>query len=67
MRALAPQLSLVEQAYEAILSAISDGRLQPNARLIQDELAETLFPYTTLFRSQSHNAEQAERRHPAHG
>ena len=42
MRALAPQLSLVEQAYEAILSAISDGRLQPNARLIQDELAETL-------------------------
>ena len=42
MRALAPQLSLVEQAYEAILSAISDGRLPPNARLIQDELAETL-------------------------
>ena len=42
MRALAPQLTLVEQAYEAILSAISDGRLQPNSRLIQDELAETL-------------------------
>ena len=42
MRALAPQLSLVDQAYEAILSAIADGRLQPNARLIQDELAETL-------------------------
>ena len=42
MRALTPQLTLVEQAYEAILSAISDGRLPPNARLIQDELAETL-------------------------
>lgn len=42
MRPLAPRLSLVEQAYEAILSAISDGRLRPNARLIQDELAETL-------------------------
>ena len=42
MRALAPQLTLVEQAYEAILSAISDGRLPPRARLIQDELAETL-------------------------
>ena len=42
MRPLAPQLSLVEQAYEAILSAISDGRLTPNARLIQDELAESL-------------------------
>lgn len=42
MRALAPQLSLVEQAYEAILSAIADGRLAPKARLIQDELAGTL-------------------------
>ena len=42
MRAIAPQLSLVEQAYEAILAAIADGRLAPRARLIQDELAETL-------------------------
>lgn len=31
---------LVEQVYEAILSEITGGRLAPNARLIQDELAE---------------------------
>jgi len=31
----------VEQVYEAILSEITDGRLPPNARLIQDELAAT--------------------------
>jgi DNA-binding GntR family transcriptional regulator len=30
---------LVEQVYEAILSEITEGRLPPNARLIQDELA----------------------------
>lgn len=29
----------MEQVYEAILSEITDGRLPPNARLIQDELA----------------------------
>jgi len=30
---------LVEQVYEAILSEITDGRLPPNTRLIQDDLA----------------------------
>jgi DNA-binding GntR family transcriptional regulator len=30
---------LVEQVYEAILSEITEGKLAPNARLIQDELA----------------------------
>jgi len=28
-----------KQVYEAILSEITDGRLPPNTRLIQDELA----------------------------
>ena len=39
MSAITIQPRLVEQVYEAILSEITDGRLPPNARLIQDELA----------------------------
>ena len=39
MSADAAQPRLVEQVYEAILSEITDGRLAPNTRLIQDELA----------------------------
>ncbi|MBK3425153.1 GntR family transcriptional regulator, partial [Methylobacterium ajmalii] len=31
---------LVEQVYGAIFSEITEGRLAPNTRLIQDELAE---------------------------
>jgi DNA-binding GntR family transcriptional regulator len=38
MRAII-QPRLVEQVYEAILSEISEGKLPPNTRLIQDELA----------------------------
>ncbi|RVU15434.1 GntR family transcriptional regulator [Methylobacterium oryzihabitans] len=37
---LTVQPRLAEQVYEAILSEIIEGRLAPNARLIQDELAE---------------------------
>lgn len=37
---LSAQPRLAEQVYEAILSEITEGRLPPNARLIQDELAE---------------------------
>jgi DNA-binding GntR family transcriptional regulator len=40
MRALTTQSRLVEQVYEAILSEITEGKLPPNSRLIQDELAE---------------------------
>ena len=39
MSADAAQPRLVEQVYEAILSEITDGRLPPNTRLIQDALA----------------------------
>ena len=39
MSAITIQPRLVEQVYEAILSEITDGRLPPNTRLIQDELA----------------------------
>jgi len=39
MSTAAAQPRLVEQVYEAILSEITDGRLPPNTRLIQDELA----------------------------
>src|SRR3954453_15767216 len=39
MSADAAQPRLVEQVYEAIVSEITDGRLPPNTRLIQDELA----------------------------
>ena len=38
-RAITIQPRLVEQVYEAILSEIAEGKLLPNARLIQDELA----------------------------
>jgi DNA-binding GntR family transcriptional regulator len=37
-----PPPTLIEQAYEAILGAICDGRLAPSTRLNQDELAATL-------------------------
>ena len=40
MRAPTTQSRLVEQVYEAILSEITEGKLPPNSRLIQDELAE---------------------------
>jgi DNA-binding GntR family transcriptional regulator len=40
MRALTPQPRLVEQVYHAILTEITEGKLPPNSRLIQDELAE---------------------------
>lgn len=40
MTAITAPPRLVEQVYEAIVSEISEGRLAPNARLIQDELAE---------------------------
>jgi len=39
MNAVTVQPRLVEQVYEAILSEITDGRLPPNTRLIQDDLA----------------------------
>jgi len=42
MKTLKPQRTLVEQAYDAILDAISDGSLAPNERLTQDELAARL-------------------------
>lgn len=38
-RLIAVHPRLVEQVYEAILSEITEGKLLPNARLIQDELA----------------------------
>jgi DNA-binding GntR family transcriptional regulator len=39
MREVTTQPRLVEQVYDAILSEITEGKLQPNERLIQDELA----------------------------
>ncbi len=39
MRTIAIQPRLVEQVYEAILTEIVEGKLPPNTRLIQDELA----------------------------
>ncbi|HZP86299.1 MAG TPA: GntR family transcriptional regulator [Burkholderiales bacterium] len=42
MRALPIQPTLVDQVYEAILSEISAGKLSPEGRVIQEELAETL-------------------------
>jgi DNA-binding GntR family transcriptional regulator len=42
MNTLKPQRTLVEQTYDAILDAISDGSLAPNERLTQDELAVRL-------------------------
>ncbi len=37
-----PQLTLVDQVYEAILSRIEDGTYGADARLIQEEIAESL-------------------------
>lgn len=42
MRRLQPQPSLVDQVYEAILSDISSGKFDGDARLRQEELAESL-------------------------
>jgi DNA-binding GntR family transcriptional regulator len=39
MRDITSHSRLVEQVYEAILSEITEGKLSPNSRLIQDELA----------------------------
>ena len=42
MQRLQPQPTLVDKVYEAILSEISAGKLGRDARLIQEELAESL-------------------------
>jgi DNA-binding GntR family transcriptional regulator len=42
VRALAPQPTLVDQVYEAILSEIAAGKFGDEGRLIQEELAESL-------------------------
>ncbi len=42
MPILRPQQTLVEQVYDAILSGISGGKYGPEARLIQEEVAESL-------------------------
>jgi len=42
MRQLSSQPTRTEQVYDELLAAITAGRLQPNERLIQDELAARL-------------------------
>ncbi len=42
MHILRPQLTLVEQVYDAILSQIESGRYGGDSRLVQEEVAETL-------------------------
>lgn len=42
MRALPIQPTLVDQVYDAILSEISAGKLGPDGRVIQEEIAESL-------------------------
>jgi len=42
MESLAPQPTMVEQAYRALLDAICAGRLEPGVRLTQDSVAEQL-------------------------
>ena len=42
MRALAPQPTLFDQVYDAILSEIAEGKFGPEGRLIQEELASSL-------------------------
>ena len=42
MRMLSTQPTLVAQVYDELLAAITDGKLRPNERLIQDELAAKL-------------------------
>lgn len=40
MQIITPQPTLVDQVYEAILSQIMEGKFGPDARLVQEELAE---------------------------
>ena len=42
MDTLAPQPTIVEQAYRAILDAICEGRLEPGERLTQESVAAKL-------------------------
>ncbi|WP_068091665.1 GntR family transcriptional regulator [Novosphingobium rosa] len=42
MRLLTEQPTLVEQVFEAIVAEVVEGRLQPNQRLIQEEIAAQL-------------------------
>jgi DNA-binding GntR family transcriptional regulator len=42
MASLAPQETMVEQAYKAILDAICEGRLEPGERLTQESVAKKL-------------------------
>lgn len=42
MRTLAPQPTLVDQVYQALLSEISAGKIGPEGRLIQEEIAAKL-------------------------
>jgi DNA-binding GntR family transcriptional regulator len=42
MESLAPQPTMVEQAYRAILDAICDGTLEPGERLTQESVAQKL-------------------------
>lgn len=42
MKALNAQPKLVEQVHEAILTEISEGRLRPGARIIQEQIAQDL-------------------------
>jgi DNA-binding GntR family transcriptional regulator len=42
MRAITPQPSLVDQVYDSILAEITEGKISPDGRLIQEELAESL-------------------------
>jgi DNA-binding GntR family transcriptional regulator len=42
MESLAPQPSMVEEAYRAILVAICEGRLEPGERLTQESVAQKL-------------------------
>jgi DNA-binding GntR family transcriptional regulator len=42
MPSLAPQATMVEQAYRAILDAICEGRLEPGERLTQESVAAKL-------------------------
>lgn len=42
MKELTPQPTLVEQVYEAILAEISEGKLPPGSRIIQEQIAHGL-------------------------
>jgi len=42
MASIQPQLTMVEQAYRAILDAICEGRLEPGERLTQESVAKKL-------------------------